>query len=331
MDSKGDARLSVVKNAEAGKVVVSIGGNAIIRRGQNGTIEEQFGNLRCVSRFIGRLVKAGKSVVITHGNGPMVGNIVLRNEAASDLVPPMPLYICDADSEGGVGFMIQQSLYNHLRKIHNIKQVVTVVTQVVVDRLDPAFKNPEKPLGPYYTKEQALAIAGKRGWAVKEDSGRGYRRVVPSPAPVRVVEAAVIKMLADSGVVVIACGGGGVPVVESADGTLSGVDAVIDKDLSTALIAHEIRAERFINLTQIDMVYTGFGRPSQKGIPQMDTARARALLEAGEFAPGSMAPKIRAAVEFIEGGGREVVITTPELIDAAVEGRAGTRIVRNRV
>ena len=331
MESKGDARLSVVKTAGPGKVVVSIGGNAIIRRGQRGTIEEQFENLQSVSRFIGRLVKAGKSVVITHGNGPMVGNIVLRGETARDIVPPMPLYICDADSEGGVGFMIQQSLYNHLRKIHNIKQVVTIVTQVVVDRLDPAFERPEKPLGPYYTKEQALLLAEKRGWAVKEDSGRGYRRVVPSPAPVRVVEAAVIKMLADSGVVVIACGGGGVPVVESADGTLAGVDAVVDKDLSTALIAREVRAERLINLTQIEMVYTGFGRPSQKGISEMDCARARALLEAGEFAPGSMAPKIRAAVEFIEAGGRDVIITTPELIDTAVEGRAGTRIVRNRL
>lgn len=330
MESKGDARLSVVKNAEAGKVVVSIGGNAIIRRGQRGAIEEQFDNLRCVSRFIGRLVKAGKSVVITHGNGPMVGNIVLRNEAASDIVPPMPLYICDADSEGGVGFMIQQSLYNHLRRIHNIKEVVTVVTQVVVDRLDPAFERPEKPLGPYYTREQALLLAKKRGWIIKEDSNRGYRRVVPSPAPIRVVEAAVIRMLAESGVVVIACGGGGVPVVEREDGTLAGVDAVIDKDLSTALIAREVRAERLINLTQVDMVYTGFGRPSQKGIAEMDCNRARALLEAGEFAPGSMAPKIMAAVQFIEGGGKDAIITTPELVEAAVESRAGTRIVRNR-
>jgi len=330
VNSKGDARLSVVKTTEGGKVVVSIGGNAIIRRGQNGTIEEQFSNLQCASRFIGRLVKAGKSVVITHGNGPIVGNIVLRNEAAANVVPPMPLYICDADSEGGVGFMVQQSLYNHLRKIHNIKQVVTIVTQVVVDRLDAAFKDPEKPLGPYYTKEQALKLAKERGWAVKEAAAGGYRRVVASPAPIRVVEAPVIKMLAESGVVVIAAGGGGVPVVESVDGTLAGVDAVIDKDLSTALVAREILAERIINLTQIDMVYTGFSTKARKGIPVMDIARARALLEAGEFAPGSMAPKIKAAIECIEGGGTEVLITTPELIEAALEGRAGTRIVRNR-
>ncbi len=331
MEAKGDVKLSLVKTGPAEKVIVSIGGNAIIRRGEAGTIEEQFENLRCASRFIGKLVKAGKSVIITHGNGPMVGNIVLRNEAARNIVPPMPLYICDADSEGGVGFMIQQSLYNHLHKIHCIKEVITVITQVVVDRLDPAFGRPEKPLGPYYTEEQVREIAESRGWSMAEDSGRGLRRVVPSPAPKRVVEAPVIKRLAESGVVVIAAGGGGVPVIEREDGTLAGVDAVIDKDLATALLAREVRADRFINLTQIDMVYVSFGRPGQRGIPEMDAARAQRYLDAGEFAPGSMAPKIRAAVEFIENGGKEVIITTPELIEAAAEGRAGTRIVRNRV
>lgn len=331
MDVKGDVRLSVVRREPAERVIVSIGGNAIIRRGGRGTIEEQFENLASASRFIGMLVKGGKSVIITHGNGPMVGNIVLRNEAAGNKVPPMPLYICDADSEGGVGFMIQQSLYNHLRKIHNIKEVVTVVTQVVVDSLDPAFGSPTKPLGPYYTQEEANKLAKSRGWDMAEDSNRGFRRVVPSPAPKRIVEAPVIKRLADSGVVVIAAGGGGVPVVEHADKTLSGVDAVVDKDLATALLAREVMAERFVNLTQIDMVYLNFGRPGQKGVPEMDVAAARKHLEAGEFAPGSMAPKIKAAIEFLEGGGREVIITTPELAEEAWRGKAGTRVVRNRV
>ncbi|MFQ5735508.1 MAG: carbamate kinase [Thermodesulfobacteriota bacterium] len=324
-------KLSVVRSSPAGKVIVSIGGNAIIRRGGSGTIEEQFANLSCAARFIGRLVKSGRPVIITHGNGPVVGNIVLRNEAASNVVPPMPLYICDADSEGGIGFMIQQSLYNHLHKIHNIKEVIAVVTQVVVDERDPAFSNPTKPLGPFYTREQADELKRGRGWAMAEDSNRGYRRVVASPEPVRVVEAPVIKRLAEGGVVVIAAGGGGVPVVEAPDGTLRGVDAVIDKDLATALLAREVRAERFINLTQVEMVYLDYGRAGQRGIPEMDVTQARKWLEAGQFAPGSMGPKIKAAIDFLEGGGKEVVITTPELVEEAAVGRAGTRIVRNRV
>lgn len=322
-----ETRLQVVRN-QSEKIIVSIGGNAIIRRGGRGTIDEQMENLSQACGYIGRMVKGGKSIIITHGNGPVVGNIIIRNEAVKDIIPPEPLYICDADSEGGIGFMIQQTLYNQLHRLHNIKDVATIVTQVVVDRNDPAFKDPSKPVGPYYTEEEARRLAETRGWVMKEDSLRGFRRVVPSPAPKRIIEAAVVKTLAELGVIVIAAGGGGVPVVEEEDGTLRGIDAVIDKDLATALLAKEVKADRFINLTQVDMVYVNFGKPGQKGVPEMSVKEAERFLKAGEFAPGSMGPKVRAAIEFIESGGREVVITQPELIEAALEGKAGTRIVK---
>ncbi len=313
--------------SETEKIIVSLGGNALLRRTDTGTIEEQFENARVACEYIARLAAAGKSVIITHGNGPVVGNIVIRNEAAKNLIPPMPLYICDADSEGGIGFLIQQTLYNWLHKIHNIKYVVTVVTQVVVDAGDPAFKNPTKPIGPFYTGEEALSLSAG-GWVMKEDSHRGFRRVVPSPRPKKVVEAEVIKRLAESGVITIAAGGGGVPVVENEDGTLKGVDAVIDKDLSTSLLALATGAQRFINLTQIDRVYINFGKPGQTGLSGMNVKEARRYLEAGEFAPGSMGPKIEAAIEFLEGGGKEVIITSPEMIVSAVKDGGGTRIYR---
>ncbi|MEE9613325.1 MAG: carbamate kinase [Thermodesulfobacteriota bacterium] len=313
------------------KVIVSLGGNAIIRRGETGTVEEQFENTGKACEYMARMAAEGRSVIITHGNGPIVGNILIRNEAMKEKLPPMPLYICDADSEGGIGFMIQQTLHNRLRKAHMLEDVVTVVTQVVVDRNDPAFSDPTKPIGPYYTIEEAEELtrnAGGVGWSMVEDAGRNgaYRRVVPSPRPMRVVEAAVIKKLAETGTIVIAAGGGGVPVTEDPDGTLTGVDAVIDKDLATSTLAREVGAELFINLTEIDMVYLGFGTPEQKGIEEMTVKEAKGYLAEGQFPAGSMGPKIEAAIEFLENGGKEVFITTPELIEEALEGRAGTKV-----
>lgn len=310
------------------RIIVSLGGNAIVRRGERGTVEEQFENARAACGYIAAMARGGRSIIITHGNGPIVGNLVIQNESAKNVVPPMPLYICDADSEGGIGFMIQQTLYNQLHRIHNIKDVVTIVTQVVVDRADPAFTDPSKPVGPFYTVKEAETLARTMGWIMKEDSHRGFRRVVPSPKPEKIIESQVIERLASSGVIVIAAGGGGVPVVELDDGTLAGIDAVIDKDRATALLAKETRAEVFINLTQIDRVYINFGKPAQKGLPELSMDEARKYLEAGEFAPGSMGPKIEAAIEFLEGGGKEVIITSPELVEEAVSGCAGTRIHR---
>ncbi len=307
--------------------IISLGGNALIRRDEKGTIEEQFAHTDACMRQISKLIKDGYRVVITHGNGPIVGNIVIRNESARNTVPPMPLYICDADSEGGIGFMIQQTLYNQLRRIDAARDVVTVITQVVVDKDDPAFLHPTKPIGPFYSVEEARILETTRGWKLSEDSGRGYRRVVPSPRPVRIVEAGVIKQLALDGVIVIAAGGGGVPVTEAGE-DLRGVDAVIDKDLSTSLLARDMGADRFINLTQVDAVYLNFGKKDQNALREVTLEEIMEYRQRGHFPPGSMGPKIDAAIEFLEAGGREVLITSPELIEAAVEGRAGTRIYR---
>jgi carbamate kinase len=309
------------------RVIVSIGGNVIIGRDDTGAIEEQIKNAEAACGYISRLACAGTSVIITHGNGPVVGNIILQNEAARDITPPMPLYICDADSEGGLGFLIQQSLHNRLKRSGCPKDVVAVVTQVVVEASDPAFTHPTKPVGPFYTLKEAERLKKTRGWAMAEDSNRGYRRVVPSPKPKRIVEAGVVKKLSEAaGVIVIAAGGGGVPVLEGSDGTLTGVDAVVDKDLATSLLAIEAGSELFINLTQIDKVYLNFGRPDQSGLDELSVKDAKKYLTDGHFAPGSMGPKIEAAIEFLEAGGEEVIITTPELLKEALAGRAGTRI-----
>ncbi len=328
--------MSKHKSMDFKKIVVSIGGNAIIRRTERGDIEEQFENVAAACSYIAELSRSvGTGIIITHGNGPVVGNIAVRNEAAKEIVPPMPLFICDADSEGGIGFMIQQTLYNGLRRIGSKREAVTVITQVVVERDDPAFKDPTKFVGLFYGKDEAKTLSRTRGWVMKEDSNRGFRRVVPSPRPKRIVEAGVIKGLADSGVIVIAAGGGGVPVVESDDGTLKGVDAVVDKDFATTLLALEIGADAIINLTQIDKVYKDFGKPSQEGLPVLTVGEARRYFKEGHFPAGSMGPKIEAAIEFVEGGippfggggGREVIIAAPELIAEALSGNAGTRVV----
>ncbi|MBI5888338.1 MAG: carbamate kinase [Deltaproteobacteria bacterium] len=310
------------------KTIISIGGNAIIKRNGAGTIAEQFENIQAACAGIARLALDGYRIIVTHGNGPIVGNIVLQNEAAKDILPPMPLYICDADSEGGLGFTIQQAVYNELRKVRSAAECAAVITQVAVDPDDPAFKNPSKPIGPFYAKEEAASLAASCGWVMADDSGRGWRRVVPSPRPVRVIEAGVVERLAASGVIVIAAGGGGVPVVEAADGTLRGIDAVIDKDYATSLLARQTGAGLFVNLTQVDMVYMDFGRPGQKGLPELNVENAKRYLAKGQFHPGSMGPKIESAIEFLESGGQEVIITSPELMGDALKGRAGTRIFK---
>jgi carbamate kinase len=308
--------------------IVSLGGNALIRRGESGTIEEQFDHARSCMKQIAKMAEAGCQIVITHGNGPIVGNIVLRNEAAKNTVPPMPLYICDADSEGGIGYMLQQTIYNHLRGMRGGGEVVTVITQVVVDNNDEAFRNPAKPIGPFYSGEDAMTVQREKGWKYIEDSGRGYRRVVPSPRPVKIIESGVIRKLCDVGVIAIAAGGGGVPVVELAGGELQGVDAVVDKDFSTSLLAREIGARRIVNLTQVDKVYLHFGKPGQRGLRDVSLAEIKHYFMEGHFPPGSMGPKIEAAVEFLDAGGEEVIITSPELMEDAVNGRAGTLIHR---
>jgi carbamate kinase len=305
--------------------IISLGGNAIIRRGEKGTIEEQFAHADACMAEVARMLLSGRRVIITHGNGPIVGNIVIQNECAKNTIPPMPLFMSDADSEGGIGFMIQQTLYNSLKKTRVDRDVATIITQVIVDKDDRAFRTPTKPIGPYYNEEEAKTLEKEKGWILNSGPG-GFRRVVASPRPMRIIEKDVIKRLAMEGVVVIAAGGGGVPVVESADGTLRGIDAVIDKDLATSALARETGAESIINLTDADMVYLNFGKAGQQGIRDASLEEMKRYYAEGHFPPGSMGPKIEAAIEFLEAGGREVVITRPELMREALAGSAGTKI-----
>lgn len=308
--------------------IVSLGGNALIRRGEQGTIDEQFSHTRACSREISKLIGRGHRVVITHGNGPIVGNIVIRNEASRNTIPPMPLYICDADSEGGIGFMIQQTLYNNLKGISPKREVATIITQVLVDPDDEAFKHPTKPIGPFYSQSEADLLRQEKGWHFTEEKGRGYRRVVPSPRPLRIIETNVIRLLAEQGVIVIAAGGGGIPVVELPGGDLRGIDAVVDKDLSTGLLAREIGAGILINLTGVEMVFLDYGKPGQSGLREATVEELSRHHAAGQFPAGSMGPKIEAAIDFLQAGGREVLITSPEMLGQALDGKTGTRIRR---
>jgi carbamate kinase len=308
-------------------MVLALGGNAIIPEQGTGTIEEQIAVTRSTARQILDVVRNGTELIITHGNGPVVGNIVIRNEAARDIIAPMPLDICGADSQGGLGYMIQQVFGNELRKAGLDRTVVTVVTQVTVDPDDPAFREPAKPIGPFYGKTTAENIAAQKGWVVAEDAGRGYRRVVPSPRPLEIVEAGVVSDLVHAGRIVVAVGGGGIPVVRDPDGSLRGVEAVIDKDLASSVLAREQGVEALVMVTAVPKVALNFGKPDQLDVDLMSTSEAKRYLEAGEFPPGSMGPKIQAAIEFLEGGGREVIIASCGEIALAIQGKAGTRIV----
>ena len=314
----------------AGKktIVVALGGNSIVPVAKQGTIREQIDLTMATMAHVASLIGQGHLVAVTHGNGPVVGNIVVRNEMAKKVIPPMPLDVCGADSEGGIGYMIQQALQNQLRKMGLDKDVFTIITQVMVDPNDPAFKNPTKPIGPFYKRREAEAIAREKGWSIVEDSGRGYRRVVPSPMPLEIVEWRAIERAINSGAIVIAVGGGGIPVVRSPDGILRGVEAVIDKDRASSVLAMELHAQMLMILTEVEKVATGYGSPDQRDLDHMTVAEAREYLAQGEFPEGSMGPKIEAAIEFLEGGGEEVIITRPELLSEAVRGKRCTIVTR---
>ena len=308
-------------------VVLALGGNAIIPEHGTGKIEEQIEVTRSTVAQLVDAIRKGAQLIVTHGNGPIVGNIVIRNEAARDVIPPMPLDICGADSQGGLGYMIQQVFYNELKRAGINKSVVTVVTQVVVDSNDPAFRHPTKPIGPFYDRSTANGLASEKGWSVVEDAGRGYRRVVPSPTPLQIVEADVIRELVRAGRIVIGVGGGGIPVIRTPEGMLKGVEAVIDKDFASSVLATVLNVEAFVIATAVSKVAIHFGTPDQYDIDLMSVAEARRYLAAGEFPPGSMGPKIQAAVEFLEGGGKEVIIASCGDIGRAIEGKAGTKII----
>jgi carbamate kinase len=305
--------------------IVALGGNAIVPVGGKGTIEEQRELTMTSMRQVADLIASGRRMLLTHGNGPIVGNIVERNEAAKERIPPMPLDVCGADSQGSIGYMIQQSLLNELSARGMSKQVVSIVTQVVVSEDDEAFKNPTKPIGPFYTEEEAEELEGAKGWRMKNDADRGYRRVVSSPKPLEIIEADVISTLLEMGVVVVAVGGGGIPVVRKG-GKLVGVEAVIDKDRGAAVLAKSIKVDRLIILTNVTEVCVNFGRPDESPLRDVSLSKIRELHELGEFPPGSMGPKIEAAIDFIQYGGKEVIISHARKLLDACEGKVGTHI-----
>jgi carbamate kinase len=311
--------------------VVAFGGNALIRKGQEGTQWEQIENARETARSLLPLLKEGYGLVVVHGNAPQVGNVLIQIEEAVTKVPPLSLDVCVAMSEGSIGYMLEIALKNELRRRRLGRlEIVTLVTEVVVDQADPGFRRPTKPIGPFLPRFRAEELMHNRGWSMVEDAGRGWRKVVPSPRPLEVVQAPSIRRAVRDGSLVIAGGGGGIPVYRTAEGDLRGVEAVIDKDYTASLIASDLGAHLFVFLTGVDHVSTHFARPEQKAIRVMDIEEAGARQVSGEFTEGSMGPKIRAAVDFVRATGREVLITSGPRLPDALRGAAGTRIVPAR-
>ena len=310
-------------------VVIAIGGNAILRRDGKGTAEEQFEMVGETCHQIVDLIQLGYKVVVTHGNGPQVGNILLQNDAGLRKgIPAMPLDVCVSESQGLIGYILQQSLENQLRKRGKQTQVVSLVTQVLVHKRDKAFERPTKPIGPFYTKKQADGLRRRLGWSMVEDAGRGHRRVVPSPMPQRVIERRAVKKLIRQGAVVISCGGGGVPVVLERN-RLRGIEAVIDKDLASAVLAGNIDAQMLIILTDVEKVCINYGKKNQSEVDVMTLEEAQRYMDQGHFPPGSMGPKVQAAITYLTKERRgQVIITSTGSLLKALEGKTGTRIIR---
>jgi carbamate kinase len=311
-------------------MLIAVGGNSLIRAGETGTVAEQWANARRTAAAIVQLIRDGYRLVVTHGNGPQVGAQLLRSERASDQVPGQTLDVCGAASQGEIGYLLAQSLRDELAARSLQMQVVGMVTQTVVRADDPAMQHPAKPIGPFYSHAQAEERRRVLGWHIVEDAGRGYRRVVPSPEPVEIVELDVIRSLMDQGVLVVACGGGGIPVVQSGRG-LKGVEAVIDKDRASALLATRLEVDVFAISTDIDFVYLDYNRPTQRALESVTASELEAYYLAGHFPKGNMGPKVESALRFLKAGGKKVVITSYEHLTDAVEGRTGTRIVADAV
>ncbi len=313
--------------AAAKRAVVALGGNAISLPGQEDTIANQFANTRRSLDGIIDLARDGFQLVVSHGNGPQVGNALLRVEETRGKAPVLPLGVLVADTEGGMGYMIEQSLMNRLREERLDRSVATVITQMLVDRNDPAIADPSKFVGQWYSADDAKLYSETRGWQMKEDGKRGWRRVVPSPIPVRAIAADTIRTLVERDTIVIAAGGGGVPVFETEDGKLEGLDAVIDKDHASAVIGQEIGATVLCILTSVESVCLNFGEPNEQQLGTVTVNEMKAYLDAGHFPKGSMGPKVRAAISFIEQGGEMVVVTSFTMARDAIKGAGGTRIV----
>jgi len=310
-------------------VVIALGGNALIMEGQRGTIAEQFENTRKSLDGIVYCLKQGYGIVITHGNGPQVGNMLLMVEASRNQVPELPLEVCVADTEGAIGYMIQQSLTNRLRKEGLDRCVVTVLTQVVVDKHDTAFSNPTKPIGPFFTREDAERFRKEKGWHIVEDSHRGYRRVVASPNPLKIVEERAVRGLLEAGDIVIAAGGGGIPVIMKEDGDWEGVNVVVDKDLASSVLARDIKADCLLMITGVEHVFLNFKQPNERVLKTLTAKEAERYLKEGHFPPGSMGPKIQAAINFLNWGGEVAIIAAIDKVKEALEGITGTKITKN--
>jgi carbamate kinase len=306
--------------------LIAFGGNAILPETQRGLQSEQINNAKKAARLMVHVVKKGYDLIVVHGNGPQVGNLLIQMEESITKVPPFSLEVCDAMTEGSMGFMLEKAIINELRKNSVDKDVATLITQVVVDRDDQAFANPTKPVGPFYSKYRAQMLQREKKWKMVEDAGRGYRQVVPSPKPIDVIPKRVIRDLVHSGKIVIALGGGGVPVIINGRGLFMGVEAVIDKDYAASLVAREVKADLFIILTNVDRVYLNYGTPDEAPIGVMTVKQAEEHLSQGQFPAGSMGPKIRASIEYIKGGGKEVLITSANQLKAAMINRSGTKI-----
>jgi carbamate kinase len=307
--------------------LLAVGGNALLREGEWGLQEDQLANARETAEMLARVVAEGYALCVVHGNGPQVGNLLIQQEAAAGQIPPYTLDICGAMTQGSMGYMLERMLINRLRFIGQAAPVTSVLTEVVVDKEDPGFQNPAKPVGPFYAPTRAKELMRTKKWKMKEDAGRGWRKVVPSPRPLEIVQLEAIKLLLQAGHSVIAGGGGGIPVIRDSSGFLVGVEAVIDKDRLSALLAAELGADLFIILTGVAKVALDFGKPTQRWVDRLTAAEARQYLAEGQFPAGSMGPKIESALAFLEGGGHEVLITTAEALATEDPATVGTRIV----
>jgi len=307
--------------------VIAFGGNALLRPEDRGTHEDEVARAKQAARWIAELVARGYRLLIVHGNGPQVGNLLIQAEEASTKVPPQSLDVAVAQTEGSMGFLLQQAIRNRLESTGSDAQVAAVLTEVQVDANDPAFKRPTKPIGPFFTRYRAEALERDLGWTMREDAGRGWRHVVPSPRPLKILNVEMITRILDWANVVIAAGGGGIPVVRGRDGQWRGIEAVIDKDYASSLLAAQLKADLYVILTGVARVSLDFGKPTAREVDRLTVADAEKHLREGQFPAGSMGPKIDAAVLFVRGGGGEVLITDIEHLREALEGRAGTRIV----
>ena len=307
--------------------VIAFGGNALLRPEDHGTQEEQIARAKQAARWLAEIVRGGSKLIIVHGNGPQVGNILIQGEEASTKIPPQSIDVAVAQTEGSMGFMLQLAIRNRLESVGRSAEVATVLTEVEVDANDPAFKRPTKPIGPFFTRYRAEALQRDLGWTMREDAGRGWRHVVPSPRPIRILNVKTITHMLNGADVVIAAGGGGIPVVRGRDNQWRGIEAVIDKDYASALLACELGAALFVILTGVPKVALDFGKPTQREVERLTVADAEKHLKDGQFPPGSMGPKIEAAIQFVKRCGKEVLITDIDHLREALEGNNGTRVV----